>query len=73
MGKWVTDYIRDASKTLSRIATYRDKNIELYLQAQQDLLPYYLHSIIKTTLGTWRIISSSYKLLNIKMFLHISS
>ena len=34
MGKWVTDYIRNVSKFLSRIATYRDKNIELHLQAQ---------------------------------------
>ena len=39
MGKWVTDYIRDVSKFLSRIAAYRDKNIELDLQAQRELLP----------------------------------
>ena len=25
MGKWVTDYIRDVSKFLSKIATYREK------------------------------------------------
>ena len=39
MGKWVTDYIRDISKFLSRIAAYRDKNIELHLQVQQGFLP----------------------------------
>ena len=37
MDKWVTDSIRDVSKFLSRIAAYRDKNIELYLQAHQEL------------------------------------
>ena len=51
MSKWVTDYIRYVSKFSSEIAAYRDKNIELHLQAQQELLPYCLHSIIKTTLG----------------------
>ena len=39
MGKWVTNYIRDVSDFLSRIAGYRDKNIELHLQAQRELLP----------------------------------
>ena len=39
MGKWVTEYIRDVSRFLSRIAAYRDKNIELHLQAQEQLLP----------------------------------
>ena len=39
MGKWVSDYIHDVSKYLSIIAAYRDKNIELHLQAQQELLP----------------------------------
>ena len=39
MGKWVTDYIRDVSQFLSKIAAYRDKNIELHLQAQRELLP----------------------------------
>ena len=38
MGKWVTDYIRDVSKFLSRIAVYRDRNIELPLQTQRELL-----------------------------------
>ena len=38
MGKWVTDYIRDVSKFLSRIAAYRHKNIEPYLRAQRELL-----------------------------------
>ena len=39
MSKWVTDYVRDASKFLSRIAAYLDKNIELHLQVQRELLP----------------------------------
>ena len=39
MGEWVLEYIRDVSKFLSRIAAYRDKNIELHLQAQEELLP----------------------------------
>ena len=39
MDKWVTDYIRDGSKFLSRIAAYRDKNTELHLQAERELLP----------------------------------
>ena len=39
MGKWVSDYIHDVNKYLSIIAAYRDKNIELHLQAQQELLP----------------------------------
>ena len=39
LGKWVTDYIHDASKFLSKIAAYRDKNIELHLQTQPELLP----------------------------------
>ena len=34
MGKGVTDYIRDVSKLLSRIAANQDKNIEPQLQAQ---------------------------------------
>ena len=39
MGKWVTDYIRGGSKFLSRIAAYQDKNTELHLQAERELLP----------------------------------
>ena len=39
MGKWVTNYIRDVSDFLSRIVGYRNKNIELHLQAQRELLP----------------------------------
>ena len=39
MGEWISEYIRDVSKFLSRIAAYRDKNIELHLQAQEELLP----------------------------------
>ena len=45
MGKWVTDYISGVSKFLSRIAAYRDKNIE-------SCFHYFLQSVIKTTLGT---------------------
>ena len=38
MGRWLTDHIGDVSKFLSRIAAYQDGNIELHLQAQQELL-----------------------------------
>ena len=52
MGKWVTDYIRNVSKFLSKIAVYRDKNIKRTCRHNESCLRYYLHSIIKTTLGT---------------------
>ena len=39
MSKWVTDCIRDISKFLSRIVVYRDKNIELLPEAQQEMIP----------------------------------
>ena len=40
MGSWVTDYLRDISAFLkSKIAAYRDKSMDLHLQAQRDLLP----------------------------------
>ena len=45
MGKWILQYITDVSAVLSQITAYREKNIELHLQAQRDLLP--LHLIIK--------------------------
>ena len=38
MDKWVTDYIHNVRKSLSRIAAYQDENIELHLQAQKELL-----------------------------------
>ena len=38
MGQWITDYLRDVSKFLSRTAAYWNKNTELHLQAQRDLL-----------------------------------
>ena len=39
MGTWIVEYIRDVCCFLSKIAAYRDKNIDLYLQAQRELLP----------------------------------
>ena len=39
MGKWILQYITDVSALLSQITAYREKNIELHLQAQRDLLP----------------------------------
>ena len=39
-GKWILQYITNVSALLSKITAYREKkNIELYLQAQRDLLP----------------------------------
>ena len=39
MGKWILQYITDVCALLSQITAYREKNIELHLQAQRDLLP----------------------------------
>ena len=39
MGLWVTDYLRDISVFLSKIAAYRDKSMDLHLQAHRDLFP----------------------------------
>ena len=68
MGKWVTDYIRDVSKFLSRIAAYRDRNIELLLHTQRELLSllfaFYRQNCVKTAQGSWRIITSSYEILH---------
>ena len=56
MGKWVTDYIRDVSKFLSRIAAYRDRNIELLLHTQRELLSllfaFYRQNCVKTAQGS---------------------
>ena len=39
-GKWILQYITNVSALLPKITAYREKkNIELYLQAQRDLLP----------------------------------
>ena len=39
MDKWVTNYIGNVSKFLTRIAPNQDKNIELHLQEQREFLP----------------------------------
>ena len=39
MVKWILQYITDVSALLSQITAYREKNIELHLQAQRYLLP----------------------------------
>ena len=46
-GKWILQYNTDNSALLSQVTAYLEKNIELYLQIQRDLLPSLLHSIIK--------------------------
>ena len=45
-GKWTLQYITGVSALLSQITAYREKNIELQLQAQGDLNHYCLHLII---------------------------
>ena len=39
MGKWILQYITKVNALLSQITAYREKNIELHLQAQRGLLP----------------------------------
>ena len=39
MGNWILQCITHVSAFLSQITAYREKNIELHLQAQRDLLP----------------------------------
>ena len=38
MGKWILQYITGVSAFLSQITAYREKNIQMHLQAQHDLL-----------------------------------
>ena len=38
MGKWILQYITGVSAFLSQITAYREKNIQMHLQAQRDLL-----------------------------------
>ena len=39
MAKWILQHITDVCALLSEITAYSEKNIELHLQAQRDLMP----------------------------------